>query len=108
MARSGLEPDPSWCARDLPVNSPPVLIVVIDTEEEFDWAKPLDPKARSTDNIRHQFLAQAIMDRHGIVPTYVVDYPVADSPEAVSVLRAINDEGRCEIGAHLHPWVSPP
>jgi hypothetical protein len=24
------------------------------------------------------------------------------------VLRAIADSGRCEIGAHLHPWVNPP
>ena len=48
------------------------------------------------------------MDRHGVVPTYAIDFPVANSPEAVSILRSIADDGRCEIGAHLHPWVSPP
>jgi hypothetical protein len=48
------------------------------------------------------------MDRYGVVPTYAVDYPVADTPEAVAVLRAIAEDGRCEIGAHLHPWVTPP
>jgi hypothetical protein len=48
------------------------------------------------------------MDRHGVVPTYVIDFPVVNTPEAVSILRSIADDGRCEIGAHLHPWVSPP
>jgi hypothetical protein len=42
------------------------------------------------------------------VPTYVVDYPVASTPAAAAVLRSFAAEGRCEIGAHLHPWVNPP
>jgi hypothetical protein len=86
----------------------PTLSVVIDTEEEFDWAAPFDARATATQNIKYQPLAQEIMDRHGVIPTYVVDYPVADTPSAASVLRAIADSGRCEIGAHLHPWVNPP
>ncbi|WP_156782737.1 polysaccharide deacetylase family protein [Acidihalobacter yilgarnensis] len=85
-----------------------MLTVVVDTEEEFDWNEPFDRDARSTRNILQQPLAQAIMDRYGVVPTYVVDYPVADTPESVSVLRTFLEAGRCEIGAHLHPWVNPP
>ena len=42
------------------------------------------------------------------MPTYAVDYPVASTPAAVAVLKAFLDSGRCEIGAHLHPWVNPP
>ena len=108
MANPVLQADPSWHAVDLPAGSPPTLVVVVDTEEEFDWSGPFDSNSRSTNNIFYQALAQDIMDRHGVVPAYVVDYPVADTPEAVSVLRTIADDGRCEIGAHLHPWVSPP
>lgn len=104
----GLKPDPSWRALDLRAEWPPTLIVVIDTEEEFDWDAPFDCNSRSTTNILFQPLAQEIMDRHGIVPMYVVDYPVADTPEAVSILRTMAVSGRCEIGAHLHPWVTPP
>ena len=98
----------SWRALDLPAEWPPTLVVVVDTEEEFDWSAPFDSNSRSTMNILCQPLAQAVMDQYGAVPTYVVDYPVANTPEAVSVLRAIADDGRCEIGAHLHPWVCPP
>lgn len=86
----------------------PVLTVVIDTEEEFDWSMPFDPAAISTENILHQPLAQAIFDRYGVVPTYVVDYPVVASRAARDVLARFATSGRCEIGAHLHPWVNPP
>jgi len=108
MRKPGLQRDSSWRALHLPAEWPPTLVVVVDTEEEFDWNAPFDSNSCSTTNILFQPLAQEIMDRHGIVPIYMVDYPVADTPEAVSVLRAIADNGRCEIGAHLHPWVCPP
>ena len=108
MPRREIQPDPSWRRLDLPAKWPPTLVVVVDTEEEFDWNAPFDSNSRSTTNILYQPLAQEIMDRNGVVPTYVVDYPVADTPAAAAVLRAIAADGRCEIGAHLHPWVSPP
>jgi len=91
-----------------PQPGPPTLVVVIDTEEEFDWSAPFDRGATSVENIRHQPLAQAVMDRHGVVPAYVVDYAVANDTRAAGVLSAIAGAGRCEIGAHLHPWVNPP
>lgn len=92
----------------LPRHVPPTLIAVVDTEEEFDWSAPFNPAAVSTENILHQPLAQAIFDRHALVPTYVIDYPVAVSSAARSVLGGFLASGRCEIGAHLHPWVNPP
>lgn len=86
----------------------PTLFVVIDTEEEFDWDAPFDPASTDVANIACQPLAQALFDAHGIVPTYVVDYPVATSPAASALLKGFLDDGRCDIGAHLHPWVNPP
>jgi hypothetical protein len=91
-----------------PASWPPTLAVVIDTEEEFDWTAPFDPANTAVTNIGFQPLAQSIFDSHGLVPTYVIDYPVATTPAAVAVLRSFAAEGRCEIGAHLHPWVNPP
>ncbi|MEM8798699.1 MAG: polysaccharide deacetylase family protein [Pseudomonadota bacterium] len=93
---------------DLPDGIQPTLIVVIDTEEEFDWGRPVSPHNRSVEAINHQPRAQAIFDQYGIKPTYVVDYPVAETPKAIDVLRPIFEDGRCEIGAHLQPWVNPP
>ena len=92
----------------VPAHWPPTLVVVVDTEEEFDWTAPFDPAGTAVTNIACQPLAQRIFDAHGVVPTYVVDYPVAAAPEAVALLGGLAAAGRCEIGAHLHPWVTPP
>ena len=86
----------------------PVLVVVIHTEEEFDWSKPHDSGATSVAHMRHIHRAQELFDDFGIVPNYVVDYPIATQPEAFSPLKTFADSGRALIGAHLHPWVSPP
>jgi hypothetical protein len=83
-------------------------VIVVDTEEEFDWNAPFDPASTGVANIACQPLAQVIFDAHGVVPTYAVDYPVAATPDASAVLRGFLQSGRCEIGAHLHPWVTPP
>jgi hypothetical protein len=86
----------------------PELLVVVDTEEEFDWTKPFDRDSTGTRSIPAQARAQALYEEMGIVPTYVVTYPVACDPVAVAYLKRLQDEGRAEIGAHLHPWVTPP
>lgn len=86
----------------------PQLAVVVDTEEEFDWTRPFSRANRSVRSVPAQALAQAIYDPLGIVPTYVVDHPVATDPSASAFLARLRDEGRAEIGAHLHPWVTPP
>ncbi len=92
---------------DLP-DEAPLLTVIIDTEEEFDWSRPLSRANRGVSSIAGQARAQAIFARYGIVPTYVVDHPVATDPQAVAILKAFQDEGAALIGAHLHPWVTPP
>jgi len=86
----------------------PELLIVVDTEEEFDWSRPFSRESVSTRTIPAQAHAHRIYDRFGIVPTYVVDYPVATDPEAVRFLRGLEQTGKAEIGAHLHPWVTPP
>jgi hypothetical protein len=87
----------------------PVLLVVIDTEEEFAWDKPFDRASTGTTAIGGQpLMHERVFDKFGIVPTYVCDFPVVTTPASVATLRRLMEEGRCEIGTHLHPWVSPP
>jgi len=86
----------------------PILLVVVDTEEEFDWSKPFDRSSASSQSIPAQDHAHAVFDRYGIVPTYVVDYPVASSAAAATYLRRLVDSGRAHFGTHCHPWVTPP
>jgi hypothetical protein len=86
----------------------PELLVVVDTEEEFDWSKPFSRSSIATASIPAQARAHEIYGRFGLIPTYVVDFPVASDANAVAFLRGLRDAGKAEIGAHLHPWVTPP
>ena len=92
----------------LPAETPPQLLVFVDTEEEFDWQKNFSSDARGVTAMKHQWRAQTIFDRYGVKPAYLVDYPVASQKDGYAPLREFLDDGRCEIGAHLHPWVTPP
>ena len=101
---------PLPCHRKLtvPPDLPPTLLVVVDTEEEFDWSAPFDPNQTAVRNIAEQPRAQEVFDRHGLRPTYVIDYPVAATRASADLLAGFAADGRCSIGAHLHPWVTPP
>jgi hypothetical protein len=86
----------------------PALIVVSDTEVEFDWTGPFDRSSFGVGHMRHIGRLQTICERWGIRPVYVVDYPIACQESSVAALRPIVQDGRALVGAHLHPWVTPP
>ena len=83
------------------------LVVTVDTEEEGLWSGNYASTA-TVKNIASVKRFQTLCDRHTIRPTYLITSPVAESPQATKVLRSIQDEGRCEIGTHVHPWNSQP
>jgi hypothetical protein len=84
------------------------LIVTIDTEEEGLWSGKFSGYDNPVDNLTGVPRFQAICDRYGVKPTYLVDSPVVTNPEASAILEPIVDDGRCEIGCHIHPWNTPP
>ncbi len=84
------------------------LIVTVDTEEDDAWNSGYVRGGQTVENIRNVGSFQDLCARFGIRPTYLVDTPVADDPRCVELLRRIQDSGGCEIGAHLHPWCTPP
>lgn len=99
---------PRYPVPSLDVDAPPRLMVVIDTEEEFDWSAPFRRDATSVEAMRVVGRLQHVFDRYRVRPTYVVAYPVASQPTGFMPLREIAARGGCQIGAHLHPWVNPP
>jgi hypothetical protein len=85
-----------------------VLVTVIDTEEEFNWAgefRRQDTNVSAMNEIHH---AQKVFDEFGVRPCYAIDYPVATQPDGYAPMREFHSSGRAELGAHLHPWVTPP
>jgi glycosyltransferase involved in cell wall biosynthesis len=92
----------------LPAQTPPLLITSIDAEEEFDWSQPFSRAAVGISSMAEQHKAHTIFSRHGVVPTYLLDYPVASQHEGYAPLLDYLQDGLCEIGTQLHPWVNPP
>lgn len=86
----------------------PVLSIVVDTEEEFDWSAPFRREGHTTLFHKHQARLQRILDKHQAVPTYVIDYPVATCPASIAMFSDLHARGLAEIGVHCHPWVTPP
>ncbi|HEX5135437.1 MAG TPA: polysaccharide deacetylase family protein [Planctomycetota bacterium] len=92
----------------LPASHPPVLVVVIDTEEEFEWGGGFRRDRTAVEAMRDIPKLQAVFDAFGVRPTYVVDYPIATQEKGFRDLREFQESGRAVIGTHLHPWVNPP
>jgi len=86
----------------------PLLFVIVDTEEEFDWSAPFARTNTSVRAMRHIDRLQRVLSARQIVPTYVVDFPIASQRDGFAPLKEFADHGHARIGAHLHPWVTPP
>src|SRR5205807_6135756 len=62
----------------------------------------------SVENIRELPRFATFCSRRGIRVTLFVTHQVATRPWAASIIRDMADAGIAEIGAHLHPWNTPP
>jgi peptidoglycan/xylan/chitin deacetylase (PgdA/CDA1 family) len=89
-------------------NFQPRILVIVDAEEEFDWNAPFSRNNVSVTTVAAQRQAHSIFASYGIVPTYAVDYAIASQRSAFEPLRELLSTGGCDIGAQLHPWVTPP
>lgn len=84
------------------------FMLFVDTEEEFDWHAPFDRSATQVTALDGLGKGQAYFAAATVTPVYLVDYPVVQNDAAVGMLRQWLADGRADVGAHLHPWVTPP
>ena len=82
------------------------FIITIDTEED-NWGC-FNDSFYTTKNIERVPYLQDIFDEFNVKPTYLVTYPVATDENSIKILKRISDDARCELGAHCHPWNTPP
>jgi hypothetical protein len=88
-------------------NGAPAVLVGVDTEADDQWSAA-GRQALSVRNAERLPALQALFDGLGVRPAYLVTHEMASRHESAPVLRELLATGRCEIGAHLHPWSSPP
>lgn len=85
------------------------FLVTIDTEEEREWGSAYEDHSQYTvENIKYLPALQEVFNKHGVVATYLIDYPVAVNEAAMQILNGFRRGQNAEIGTHLHPWVNPP
>src|SRR5262245_11703076 len=85
----------------------PALVVGIGTEADDQWSATGRQRMAVTNALRLPAL-QKLFDEFGARPCYLVTHEMATGGDSAPLLRELAQSGRCEIGAHLHPWSSPP
>lgn len=86
----------------------PELIIIVDTEEEFDWNAPFQRKKHDVSHISELMRVQNIFDAFGVRPVYACTYPILSTPSSREIIETLVREHNVLVGAHLHPWVTPP
>ena len=84
------------------------LAITVDVEEEglFRGAYPRRPDPpRSVAELGR---LEPLVDSHGLKLTLLATYPVVSDPACAKVLVHWRENLGAEIGAHLHPWNTPP
>jgi hypothetical protein len=98
----------TWTRNNAFDDGPPRLFVSVDVEEEFNWSRPFSRTGYTVRSPLRLERLERLCWRFGIRPIYFVDFAVMTSAEAVARIRQSLEAGRCILGAHLHPWVTPP
>jgi hypothetical protein len=84
------------------------LAVTIDVEEEGLFLGQYASGAAPTENVGELLLLDPIFREWDIRPTLLVSYQVIRHPRHRDLLASLADRWGAEIGAHLHPWNTPP
>lgn len=82
--------------------------LTVDTEEQWDWEGPFRTHGHRTDNLGLISQIQDIAEDTAAKATYLVTHAVLADTEARAAVLGLVDRPDVEIGAHLHPWNTPP
>lgn len=81
------------------------FLITIDTEGDNQWdhGRPV-----TVENIKYVPRFQALCEKYGIKPTYLVTSEVCRDSYAKEIFTEYSAADRAEIGTHLHSWTTPP
>lgn len=81
------------------------VVLTVDTEPDNAWS---DHLCTSVSNVHALRRLDKLLCRYGARVTLLVTYRVVQDAECLGILRDLATESGAEIGAHLHPWETPP
>jgi hypothetical protein len=81
------------------------FIVSVDVEEDNQWKRA---KNYTLNNIKKLPKFHELCEKYSIKPTYLITYSIAKDTYSAKVIEKLSRTGNCEVGAHLHPWFTPP
>jgi hypothetical protein len=81
------------------------LAVTLDVEADCQWDHGCPVNTR---NVRSWPRFQELCDEYGVIPTYLLTSEMAADGLARDYLSNWQRQGLVEVGAHLHPWTTPP
>lgn len=84
------------------------LAITIDVEEEGLFRGKYDSCNASVTNVSQLRRLDSIFMEWAIRPTLLITYPVVINENAINLLLELKERWKAEIGAHLHPWNTPP
>ncbi|SCY70251.1 hypothetical protein [Butyrivibrio sp. INlla14] len=81
------------------------FLVSVDTEGDNQWDTQ---KGISTENAKYLPRFQELCEKYSLFPVWLCNYEIVEDSFFVNYMRCKQNEGKCEIGMHLHAWHTPP
>lgn len=81
------------------------FLITIDTEGDNAWSRP---PQMTTRNAAWLPAFQKLAERHGLRPTWLVNWEMVHDATCVEFLRDVLVRKAGEVGLHLHAWDTPP
>jgi len=88
------------------MSQPPRFVITLDTEPDNEWGRP---RVATTENARFVPRFHELCQKAGpFKVSYLLTFEMAEDPFLSDFLAPRLAAGECEVGAHLHPWNTPP
>lgn len=84
------------------------VVFSVDVEEEGLFSGRYAPVAAGVTNVESLRRLEFVTREFGLPVTLLCTWPVLNDPDCRAILRRWQDELGAEVGAHLHPWNTPP
>lgn len=84
------------------------VVFSVDVEEEGLFSGRYAPVAKGVSNVAHLRRLEFVTREFGVPLTLLCTWPVLNDPGCRGILRHWREDLGAEIGAHLHPWNTPP